>query len=30
MSYLREPKTKHLMVEKSNIDPDAIDHSVKP
>jgi hypothetical protein len=30
MSYLREPKTKHLMIEKSIVDPDAIEHNVKP
>ena len=29
MSQLREPKTKHLMVEKSIVDPDAIEHGVK-
>ena len=30
MSYFREPKTKHLMVEKSNVDPDALEYGVKP
>ena len=30
MSYLSQPKTKHLMVEKSIIDPDAREHDVKP
>ena len=29
MSYFREPKTKHLMIEKSNVDPDAIEYGVK-
>ena len=29
MSQLREPKTKSLMIEKSNIDPDAIEYGVK-
>ena len=30
MSYFREPKTKHLMVEKSNVDADALEYGVKP
>ena len=30
MSYYRQPKTKHLMIEKSNIDPDAKEYRVKP
>jgi len=30
MSYFREPKTKHLMIEKSIIDPDALEYGVKP
>jgi hypothetical protein len=30
MSYFREPKTKHLMIEKSNVDPDALEYGVKP
>ncbi len=30
MAYFREPKTKHLMIEKSIIDPDAIEYGVKP
>ena len=29
MSYFRQPKTKSLMIEKSNIDPDAIEYGVK-
>ena len=29
MSYYRQPKTKHLMIEKSNVDPDAIEYGVK-
>ena len=30
MSYYRQPKTKHLMIEKSNVDPDALEYGVKP
>ena len=30
MSYYRQPKTKRLMIEKSNIDPDAKEYGVKP
>jgi len=30
MSYLRKPKTKHLMIEKSIVDPDALEYGVKP